>query len=214
LKTKLSNYFQVCWYVLTEVPGWPDAPFRARFLRSLPVVFPFLAACLVLTWRLAVYAPEARREQASMRPLLELDREVSTLQIVNSDQQVAQLAQRAESAQHLLLENRQAVPALLHDLKKTAQDRGWDLSTQTADPVEDVAKPEAQVQYVTVRGRLRPRSGNTDTFPSLLSLLEQFSSNPKRIELTRLAIRVDDVHGQTAELSLRLACSAVHAQTP
>jgi hypothetical protein len=214
LKTKLQTYLHVCWYVLTEVPGWPDAPRRARFMRAMPIVLPLILIALAIAWRIFVYSPERYAIDAALRPLLKLERDVSDLEIVNSDQQVAQLNEQASAASRLLIDSPEAIAPLLKDLKSRARNAGWDASFQRPATEENPRDGEHAVAFVTVRGRLKPLAANADPFSSLIALLEQVSGGEKRIDLTRVAIRADDTRWQAVELSLRFACPAAHAKTP
>ncbi|HEU5078637.1 MAG TPA: hypothetical protein VFT72_05460 [Opitutaceae bacterium] len=214
MKTKLHSYLHVCWYVLTEVPGWPDAPRRARFLRAMPIVLPLVLIALAIGWRIFVYSPDRYKIDEALRPLLKLERQVSDLEIVNSDQQVAQLNEQAVAASRLLIESPEAVPPMLKELKSRARNAGWDATFQRPEAGETPTDSEAAVSFITVRGRLRPLAVNADPFASLVTLLEQVSLGEKRIDLTRVAIRADDTRWQAVELSLRFAYPAAHAKTP
>jgi hypothetical protein len=196
------------------VPGWPDAPARARAFRSLPIVLPLLAVLALLGWRLALYSPEQHSRQQALAPLLALEREVSDLEIANSEQQIAQLAERAAGVSRLMVENPDALSPLLKELKAKARTAGWEATFQTVEAAEEPAEGSRSVSYLPVRARLKPLKTNAEPFASLLALLERFSTEEKRIDLTRLSIRADDTRWQAVELSLRLVTPALHAKTP
>lgn len=210
----LRNYLKVGWVVLTEVPGWPDAPLRARIARALPIVFPVVGIIGVLVWQFGVYDPGVRDQRARMQPLVELDRDVSTLRVTSSDRQLAEISVKAESASHLLLDTPKDLPGVLRELKKDAKERGWDASFQASDTSDEPAADEAQITFLPVRGKLKPDPSNADPFASFLAVLEHLSATNKRIELTRVAIRADESRWQAVEIALRLACPATHEKTP
>lgn len=214
MKTKIRSYLHVCWYVLTEVPGWPDAPRRARLMRAMPIVLPVVLIVVAICWRIFVYSPSRYKLDQDLRPLLQLEREVSDLEIVNSDQQVAQLTEQASTASRLLIENPEAVPALLKDWKTRTRNAGWDASFARGESGEDPSAPTTEISFVQVRARLKPLAVNADPYASLVTLLEQLSTGEKRIDLTRVALRADDTRWQAVELTLRLACPAIHEKTP
>lgn len=212
--SRVAAYTRVCWYVLTEVPGWPDAPLRARLWRAMPVVFPLLGVIAILGWQFGYYAPRIQEERTVLQPLNELESEISTLQLSNSDRQIADLAERAAAASRLLLDSPKDLPVLLKTLKKDIRDRGWDATFQTTDVADDSSPDGSLVAFLPVRAKFKIADGNTDPFSSFLGVLDRFSTSSKRIELTRLAIRADDGRWQTIEASLRLACPLSHAKAP
>lgn len=212
LKTKLLTYVRVCWYVLTEVPGWPDAPVRVRIMRALPIALPLLGIAALFAWRAAILAPNVERDRAALQPLEQLEADVAALQVSTSDQQVSQLRDQAKSATAELLETPDAVPAFLETLKSRAVEHGWIATFQASPASDEPAVPDTQIRFLGVRARLKMTPDNQAPLTSLLALLEGFSAAGKRIDLTRLAIRADDVQWQAVELHLRLACSVPHAK--
>jgi len=204
---------QNTWRVLTEVPGWPDAPVWAKCRRALPVLLPLIAMLALLVWSLAVHAPRVRRESQALAPLVALESEIVSLRIA-SDREIAALAEKTTEASRTLIDGDAEAAAFLRTLKKEAADRGWEASFHLSDGVEDATASAGGIEYLSVRARLKPAATNNEPFTTLQTLLERFSSLGKRIDLMTLAIRADEKRWQTVELTLRLTRPVSHAQTP
>lgn len=214
MKTKPPEALKNFWLMLTEVPGWPDAPAWARLKRALPVLLPCAGMLVFAVWHLAIHAPRVRAETEAALPLVALEDEIAMLQLATSEQQVVELNERAGAASRLLLESPEEAASFLKGLKKEAADRGFDANF-VSSPVSNESAPEGSVvSFVPVRGKLTPGSGNTEPFANLLALLDRFASSGKRIDLMRLAIRADEQKWQTIELNFRLVCPVVHEKTP
>jgi hypothetical protein len=214
LKTKPADTLKNFWLMLTEVPGWPDAPAWARMKRALPVLVPCAGMALIAVWHLALHAPRVRAETEAALPLVALEDEIAMLQLATSEQQVAELNERAASASRLLLESPAEAAAFLKGLKKEAADRGFDATFISSEVSADSAPEGALVSYIPVRGKLMPGPGNTEPFVNLLALLDRFGSSGRRIDLMRLAVRADEQRWQAVEVNFRLACPVVHEKTP
>lgn len=192
------------WHTLTEVPGWPDAPRGLKVRRALPVVIPIVALGVLALWTLLVTGPAIRSERVSFQPLQALEQEVLALAAVASEAEAAEFASRAAGAQEQVIDRAADAPASLEELTRLSAALGWTATFQALPVAEAEATPgAAPVQYLPVRGKLTPAAGNPDPFASLLALTERFSSFPKRIDLTRLAVRADDEGRHTAEVQLR-----------
>lgn len=213
MKTKLKEWMRTYMMVLTEVPGWPDAPVSARARRSLPVVIPCISMLLLLVWNLALHTPRVRAQRVELQPLVALESGISTRRLAFSEQQVGEIAERAAAANRLLLESPAELPVFLHSLKKEAADRGWDASFFPSDAVDDPTDG-AVVSYLPVRARMAPSRGNADSFTSFMGWLERFSSSGKRIDLIRLSVRADERRWQLVEMNFRLASPLSNAKTP
>lgn len=215
MKNKILSFAKSTWSLLTEVPGWPDAPVRARVMRALPITLPVLGVMAILGWKAAVLQPRWEHDRAEAEPLDQLESEVAALKITASDQQVAQLAQQAEAAAKLLWDNPDRLPDLYRLYRTAAQQAGWDATFQALSNTDEPnATPSAPVRFQPIRVKLKPEAGNNSPLPTLLAALEGFSAVGKRIDLTSLSIRADDLHWQSVEVHLRLACSVPHAKTP
>ena len=214
MKTKFKEWLGTYLLVLTEVPGWPDAPVSARARRALPVLIPCVGMLLLLGWNLAVQAPRVRAQQVALRPLVSLESEISTLRLAFSEQQVREVAERAAGASRLLLDSAAELPEFLRALKQEAAGRGWDAGFFAADAPDITPLEGMLITYLPVRGKLVPVSGNPDAFASLLGLLERFSSSGKRIDLIRLAIRADERRWHLVEMNFHLACAVTNEKTP
>lgn len=207
MKTRLVGWAGAGWRSLTEVPGWPDAPVAMRLRRTLPLVIPSVVVLLLLCWSALYHAPRAKQQQAELMPLLELEAEISSLKMISSEEQVAELAERAASAQQLLLQSPDELPEILQTLKQAAAERGWEATFVAADAGGIVPAEGALIGYLPVRGKLVPMTTNQDVFGSFNRLMERFSAPGKRIDLIRLSVRADEHRWQLVELNFRLAHS-------
>lgn len=214
MKDKLKAVLRTPWLLLTEVPGWVDAPFSARLGRAFPIVFPAAATGLLLLWSFAWQAPQIRATRETLAPLSSLAQEITTLQLVFSEQQTVELAERASVASRLLLSRPADLAPFLSSLNKEAVSRGWESQLQAGDLSGEAAVAGGAIAYLPVRGKLTPGNGNAETFASLLAVLERFSTAGKRIDLMRLSIRADENRWQSVEVNLRLACPVAHEKTP
>ncbi|MGC4072598.1 MAG: hypothetical protein QM760_08785 [Nibricoccus sp.] len=214
MKTKSVPALKNFWLMLTEVPGWPDAPVWARTKRAMPVLLPCAGMLFFAVWYFAIHAPHVRAEKEAALPLVALEDEIALLQLATSEQQVAELNERAGAASRLLLDSPADVTVFLKGLKKEAASRGFEATFVSSDVSGDPGQEGLEVTYVPVRGKLTPGPGNTEPFVNLLALLDRFASSGKRIDLMRLAVRADEQKWQTVELNFRLVCPVVHEKTP
>jgi hypothetical protein len=144
------------------------------------------------------------------QPLQAVQEDIAALRLDCSDQQAAELSARAADAAKLAVEGPGGSSRLLDSLKERAARLGWAATWQTSEsPTVEPAR-DAQVTYLQARGRLVPTDRKSSSFASLLALLEQFSANEKRIDLTRLAIRADEEGLHTVEVNLRLVRLVTH----
>ncbi|HWA24603.1 MAG TPA: hypothetical protein VG734_02935 [Lacunisphaera sp.] len=213
MKNNLQRFLRNAWLLLTEVPGWADAPLSVRVQRTLPIVVPCMGIVAVLVWSLAWQTPRIRAERELHAPQIALEAEIQSLQLAYSEQQTVELAEQAEQASHLLVPNQAELVPFLRTLKKEAADRGWEAGFHPGEPVTEGIGDGAQISYQPVRVKLAPVAGHAEVYASLLSLLERFSTSGRRIDLMRLAIRADENRWQTVEANLRLAYPILHAQT-
>lgn len=206
MKNKLRHFALDCWHILTEVPGWPDAPRALRLRRLLPVVVPVAAMLLLILWAYVWYQPRIHAERTTYQPLLALEQEVATLQLASTDTHAGEVAARAVEVSQLLLPDSKQLLPVLNEFAQIARANNWDavfhpLPVPTAPPA-----PGAILFFATARGKLVPAAANAQPFASLLVLLEQFSPPNRSIDLTRLSIRADEQGKQTAEVFLRAGC--------
>ena len=184
--------------------------YPARVLR----LFLPLALLAGAAWHFGFYQSQRTAQQRETAPLRQLESDVASLAAETSEPRLKELNAAAAKASGLLLESKDNLPGTLRELKQLAHQKGWEASFI---PAEDEIGPVSNVgiQFLPVRAKLKVRAENTAAYPSLLALLEEFSSFPKRIDLTRLTIRADDNRWQSVELTLRLAASsASNAKTP
>ena len=213
MKTKLINSAQLCWHLLTDVPGWPDAPQWMRWRRASPLLIPCVVILLLALWHVAIRDPRIRAERATQQPLLSVEEEIAGLRMACSEQQAVELAARSAVATQLLLASPKELGPILHELKKEATDRHWEASFQASDTSAETPAADAQVDYLPVRAKLSAASAQAGACAELIALLERYSSTGKRIDLTRLTIRADEQGRYAVELNLRLACQRTHEKT-
>ena len=213
MKTKLITFWLICWNLLTEVPGWPDAPQWMRWRRALPIVAPCAAILGLVIWNAAFRDPHIRAERAAHQPLFALEEVIAALRLNCSEQQATELATKSAKVGDLLLGSPAELGPLLQTFKREATKRNWEANFQAGDASAETPDAAAQVIFLPVRGKLASSAGNPGSFPALLALLDGYSSTGKRIDLTRLAIRADEQGRYAVELNLRLACRRIHEKT-
>ena len=214
MKTKPIVALANVWLILTEVPGWPDAPAWARLRRALPVIIPCIGMLVLAVWSFGFHLPRVKAEHEAALPLVALEDEVAMLQLASSEQQVAELAERAAEVSRLLLESPDEVVTFLRGLKKEAADRGFESTFISSEGSGEPASEGGRIAYVPVRGKLVPVAGNSEPFAALLALLERFASSGKRIDLMRLAIRADEQKWHAVEMNFRLVSPVPYEKTP
>ena len=214
MKTKLIHFGLQCWQLLTEVPGWPDAPRWMRWRRALPLVFPCVVMALLATWQSAVRDPHILAERAAHQPLSSLEEEVTSLQANCTEEHAMDMLAKSTEARKSLLNEPAELGPILKTLKKEAISRQWEANFQAGDASLENTAADAQVKYLPVRGKLSSTSANTGPFVTLLALIEGYSTTGKRIDLTRLAIRADEQGRYAVEMNLRLVCRHTNESTP
>ena len=213
MKTKALRLVRGGWRMLTEVPGWPDAPWRKRSRRALPIVLPAAGTALLLGWLLLAHEPQLRAAREAHQPLLALEQRISDLHQAYSEQQVNDLAAQAEEVRRQHLAGEAEAHEFLAQLEREAARHGWEASFRLADtPPETTA--DRWLATVPVRGRLHPAESNVQPLGSLLDLLERLRTGARRIELMRLNISADEGRWQAVEVGLRLSYVPTHATTP
>ncbi len=213
MKTKLIAFGLLCWHLLTDVPGWPDAPPWMRWRRALPLLVPCVGILFLVSWNLVGRDPRIRAERATHQALFSLEEEIVSLRLSCSEQQAQDVAIRIAGADKLLLADPAELGPILAALKKEAVARQWDATFQAGDTSLENTDAAAQVYYLPVRGKLVVNPADPSSFASLIALLERYSSTGKRIDLTRVAIRADEQGRYAVELNLRLACRHAHEKT-
>ena len=202
--------------MLTEVPGWPDAPKKIRIRRSLPIMIPFVLVVLILLWNKAVRDPYIAAERASHQALIDQQREIEGLSLTISAEQAGELATRSAKAEKQVVGEAKDLAPVLEAMKQQASEKGWAGNFQLSNlsSTDDVPATDALVVYLPARAKITAAAGSKDAFASLLGLLDQFSGAEKRIDLTQLGIRADEQGRYTAELGFRFVGRTPHAKTP
>ena len=206
MKNKLRNFGLACWLILTEVPGWPNAPRQLRLRRLLPVVIPVAAMLLLFSWNQIWTHPRIQSVRTTYQPLLALEREVADLQLAGSDAKASEAATRAAEAGRMLLSEPKQIGLVLNEFTRTALASGWEATFQALPVPTASHSGDTPMYFVSARGKLVPSADNTHAFASLLVFLAQFSPPNRSVDLTRLAIRADEQGRQTAEIFLRVGC--------
>jgi hypothetical protein len=214
LKTDPTAVLRRGWSLLTGVPGWPDAPVGARRRRALPLLLPFLLLVLLGAWKVAVEDPGLRAVQAAHAPLFTLEKDVATLRAALPESAARDSRDQASQVEASLLSG-PAGPALavaLRTLAETSAQQGWVGSFQGtgAPPTDGGAR---RLGFLTASAELRPTARNARPWPTLLLLLDAFSSQGKQIDLTRVAIRADEEGNYSVEANLRLGYLLPHEKT-
>ena len=200
--------------MLTEVPGWPDAPRQVRLRRALPILIPSAAILLLLAWNGVVRDPHILSERATHQALLTQEKEIDALRLGVSEQRAGELSARAAQIERQLLKGPQELAPILEAFKKQAAERHWAGSFQASDLSTGSPVPNAEITFIPVRAKLTASASNPGAFSDLIALLDYVSSAEKRIDLTRLGIRADEQGRYTAELNLRLVSRSPNEKTP
>ncbi len=214
MHTKLFRGFVILWRVLSEVPGWPDAPVLVRLRRVAPILVAILGMLALGVWKYGWHDPQIRAMRASHAPLLTLEEEVAALRLACSDQQAQEIATRAQQADTALVADPDDVAAVLRKLRERLLALGWDATFQAYDAVsaDTGAAATPGIVFAAARAELVPVKDNTAPFKSLLGVFDQISATNERIDLTRLGVRADESGKLAVELNLRVACRVPHEE--
>jgi hypothetical protein len=205
LKIDLRLGLQRAGQLIYAVPGWPEAPFRLCLRRALPILIPCLGLLGIAGWELGVEQPRQRAVRAANAPLVAAEEEITALQLKWSERQATALAVEAARVSRALLPSPAAVPAALDGLAAAAAALNWRANFHAATAAAPEIAPGSPIGFVLARGRLEPFPENEHPFASLLAFVEQFGTDEKGIDLTRLAIRADEEGRYSVEATLRLA---------
>jgi hypothetical protein len=213
LKNNLK-FIDAGWRILTEVPGWPDAPRKLRIRRLVPVVAPLAAMALLFLWNLTWNFPHIQAAKADQQPLLVLQQEVADLKLASSELHATDVAARAAQVGRALLPEPDQLASVFDTLKENARIRNWDATFHSIPDSGTPPPTVPQVSFALARGKLAPASGNTEPFPSLLAFLDQLSASGPWIDLTRLTLHAGEKGRLTAEIYFRAGCRVTHEKTP
>lgn len=214
MKNSLTNWFGLVWTILTEVPGWPDAPRKLRIKRLIPIALPLAVMLLLQLWSLAWKNPHIRAERIAHQPLMALEEEVTNLRLTYSEQQASETAARADNAGHILLSEPTQLSSTLEKLKEVARSFGWEATFNATAAPTPPSPTEAQIYFLPSRGKLVPIAGNAQPFSSLLAYLEKLPSSDQWIDLIRLTLRADEQGRHTVEIYLRSGCRVPNEKAP
>jgi hypothetical protein len=217
LKTNSTALVRSGWSLLTDVPGWTGAPPGARWRQALPILLPVISLLLLAAWKFTVADPRLRGEHASHEPLFALENEVGALRAVVSDSEAGDLRQKASGLTQSLLigaaghgrPSDQSLEIPFRTLEQTAAAQGWKASFRPAAGALKAAEG-ARIGFLPATAQLLPEPNNARPWPTLLLLLDQFSSQGTHIDLTRVAIRADEEGNYSVEANLRLAYMLTH----
>lgn len=214
MKTKALQILQSLWRILSEVPGWADPTRAMRLRRALPILLPLAGLLLLAAWNLAVRDPLERSTRRDHAHLVGLERDIGALREIVTDAQAVESATRSREMVLRLHPDAASIQAQMKALKDLADEFGWTGTFQANDTSLDAPAEGSQFVFQPARGRLSPQATNQNPLPSLLNLLEVIPASPKRIELTRLAIRADEQGKYTVDLNLRLAVRPTDEKAP
>ena len=215
MKTDLVRFFVNLWQVLSEVPGWPDAPLGIRLRRAAPILVAVFGMVVLVGWKYGWREPDKQAIRDQHAAVVGLEEEVAALGMECSDQQAAEIAEQSRTALGTVLESRDDVTAQLRQLRDEIRALGWEPVFQAYDSTTsdaDVATVEG-VGFASARARLVPVAGNPAPFSTLLGVFNHISAGSKRIDLIRLGVRADETGKLEVELNLRIACRAPHEKT-
>lgn len=200
------------WHALSDVPGWPDAPARVRFRRFLPIFVPCVGIASLLAWWVLAHRPHVRSLEIKYAPAVELAREVDRLKLKWSDNETIELESRAEAASKQLLDDPEAVPALLAQIRDGCDDVGWDASLQAFDSGDEMTIEGTPIEFVPVLAKLTPRPEATDVCGSLVGILERIHSHAIWTDLTRMEVHANDDGIEVVEMNLRVGLLKDHEE--
>lgn len=193
------------WHVLTEVPGWPDAPVGVRLRRFLPILVPGVLACALLAWRGGVRDPQIDAIRAGFAPYIELESQVAQARLSYSEQEAQALSESADAAKRKILHSPAMTAAVLASLREECLGLGWEGTFQAYDPPADAMPAETPVVFVPVSAKLAPRLGAQGAFSNLIKITERLFAHDIRVDLTRLQVKAGDAGLPGVEMNLRLA---------
>ncbi len=214
MNNNVKNFGLSCWRILSEVPGWPDAPRKFQLLRLLPIVLPLAAILLLILWNLLWHQPHVRAYRTTHQRLLTLEQEIAELRLVGSDAIANEAAARAAEAGQILLPDPKQLTPALEKLTEAARTLGWQATLRPLTGAQAAPPPDAPFYFLSARGKLVPAPGNVQPFPTLLALLEQLSTSNQWIDLIRLSLRADEQGRHSVEVSLRAGCHVSHEKIP
>ena len=214
MKKHLKDFLRPTLRILTEIPGWPDAPRCFRVRRALPIVVPIAAIALLLLWHFAWTLPRIQREMTAQLPMQALAQEVADLQLSGTELQTIEVATRAAEANKQLLAKPSQLPATLEKLRDSARALGWQATLHPMTGSPTPLTPDARVYFLNARGKLTATTDNVQPFPTLLDCLDRLSSSAPWIDLLRLTLRADEKGRHSVEVNLRVGCLVPHEKIP
>ncbi|MFT3780831.1 MAG: hypothetical protein QM790_02375 [Nibricoccus sp.] len=214
MKNKFKALVNPLWQILTDVPGWPDAPRKLRIKRLLPIALPVVVTLTILLWNLAWRAPQIRSVRTAHQPFIALEQEVADLRLTMSEQQATETAARAVAAGQVLLAQPNQLPSTLDRLRDLAPNFGWSAVFTPTTPPTPPSPAEAHMYFLPVKGKLSPSIENSQPFASLLAFLEKMTATDRWVDLTRLSLRADEQGKRSVELFLRIGCRVPDEKTP
>lgn len=207
MQINLQGIGEFSWRVLSEIPGWPDAPLSARLRRIIPIAFPCVIALGLAGWSYGIREQQMTAMRVSQANLLALEAEVAELRMSWSEQTAGELAATAEHAAARLVHSSDEARESLQRLKTEIAAAGWEAAFQVYDPMSEADQVQELIQFTPAVARLESLPKTDAPFRGLLSVLEAFATFDKRIDVTRLAVRVDDRQRPKVELNLRIAAA-------
>lgn len=213
MKIEPQKFILAVWETISDVPGWPDAPFHRRVRQALPVVIPFFAALgVILThW---MYVDRARDNvRATHEELLWIEEEIADLHASLSDERARELQAQEEAATAGVLATADDATPWLRQLVGKVAEEGWRASFRTYDNSLETPDTNAAFGYVPALAKLEPLRDNDNRVTTLANSLGRITQSGKRIDLTRMVIRADVPERPQVEINLRLPHLLANAET-
>jgi hypothetical protein len=204
LKIESAKLFRRGWSLLTEVPGWPNAPIAVRWRRALPIALPAVGMLVLTGWKFAISNPGVERELASRQPLIGLEAKVAGLRISCTTRAATDLRDRASGAAGALMDGAQDLDGRLAELGRNASAQGWEATFQGVGNRGNQAPAATYVGCVPEKANFRPAAGNPHAWDTLLLILDRLSVPEQPIDLTSLTIRADEEGHISVDAGLRV----------
>ncbi|RME68799.1 MAG: hypothetical protein D6781_10045 [Verrucomicrobia bacterium] len=213
MKTKLHRCLRSFWELVSEVPGWPNAPTSRRIRRTLPVALPFIGILGVFAAQALVIEPARDQVRLQYDELRFLDSEIVRLRESCATGEADAVFARARDERARLFAAPEAIEPWLDTLAPTIRDLGWRASFHAYDSTLNETDPGAAIAYTPALGKLQALPDNPNRVVTLSHALEKITQSNKRIDLTRLVVRADIQGRPQVEINLRIPHLLADAQT-
>ncbi len=204
------SFFRFLWAALTEVPGWPDAPYLLRLRHALPVLLPVALICGGLAFHFGSLQPHSKAVRRDLAPARALETEIEALNQSGSATQQEELKRLHASRLAATLTTDTERSELAQEIRSLALRQGW--AAKPSWLANDTAAPLSPLSEQTLRLRFELPVANTSPFPSFLSLLATLAEQPKALQHRSLRIRADDTGWNQVEAHYTALFRSPHEQ--